>query len=135
MLTFHEMRAFCLAPASAPVVAAMVLGSSSPWVVVAVVAYLAAFVFGVPLFIYLRYRDWPLAARCLLAAAIAGLLSALLLVTTLLLAFSVSRFLADPATTAVFLGVGAAWGLGLGLVAGTALFALLRARGRSYAAA
>jgi hypothetical protein len=104
----------------------MLLGRPSPWLLVAVVAYVGAFAAGAPLFAYLRYRGWPLAQRCLVAAAAAGLLSALVLVTGLLLGFSVSRFFANPGTVAAFLGVGAAWGLGLGLVAGAALFLLLR---------
>jgi hypothetical protein len=126
VLTLHETTAFCLAPASAPAVAIMVLGPSSPWLLVAVVAYVAAFVFGTPLFVYLRHRGWSLAARCLLSAAVAGVLAALLLITTLLLAFSLPRFLDNLDGDAVFLAVGAAWGLGLGLVAGIALFTLLR---------
>ena len=125
MLTLDESKAFCLAPASAPAIAAMMLGSPSPWVVVAVVAYAAAFVIGAPLYVHLRHRAWPLAARCLVAAAVAGVLAAVVLVTTLLLAFSVLRFLDNPEGDVVFLGVGAAWGLGLGLIAGTVLFALL----------
>jgi hypothetical protein len=106
----------------------MVLGSPSPWLLVAVVAYIAAFALGAPLFAYLRYRAWPIAARCLVAGAVAGVIAALLLVTALLLAFSVSKFFANPGTVAAFLGIGAAWGLGLGLLAGVALFALLRGR-------
>ena len=125
MLTPREAQAFCLAPATAPAVAAMLLGSPSPWPVVAVVSYVAAFVVGAPLFAFLRHRGWPLAARCLSAAAVAGVLSALVLVTAILLAFSVPRFLANPGTVAAFLGIGAAWGLGLGLVAGVTLSALL----------
>ena len=126
MLSSREVSAFCLAPATAPAVAAMFLGRPSPWLLVAVVAYIGAFAVGAPLFAYLRYRGWPLAARCLVAAAVAGMLSALVLVTALLLAFSVARFLANPANVAAFLAVGAAWGLGLGVVAGVALFVLLR---------
>ena len=127
MLSDREIKAFCLAPATAPAVAAIFLGSSSPWRIVALVAYTAAFALGVPLFVYLRHRAWSLAARCLLAGAIAGLLAALLLVTTMLLAFSVSKFFSNFfETIAAFLGICAAWGLGLGLVAGIALFALLR---------
>jgi len=125
MLTPREVQGFCLAPATAPIAAALLLGPSSPWRLVAAVSYVAAFVVGAPLFAYLRRRRWPLAARCLCAAAIAGVLSALVLVTALLLAFSVSRFLSEPGTVA-FLGMGAAWGLGLGLVAGATLFAPLR---------
>jgi len=126
MLSDREIKAFCLAPATAPAIAAMFLGAPSPWRLVALIAYIAAFALGAPLFVYLRHRGWPLAARCLSAAAVAGLFAALLLVTTMLLAFSVSRFFADPKGTAAFLGIGAAWGLGLGLSAGIALFALLR---------
>ena len=131
MLSRREAQAFCLAPATAPVVAAAFLGATSPWPLVAVVAYVAAFAIGAPLFACLRYRGWPLPARCLVASAIAGVLSALLLVTTLLLAFSVTRFWANLGSVAVFLGVGAAWGLGLGLVAGVTLIALLHRRAPS----
>ena len=126
MLSHREATAFCLAPATAPAIAAIFLGAPSPWPLVAVVAYTAAFVLGAPVFAYLRYRGWALAARCLFAGAVAGVLSALLLVTVLLLAFSVERFLTNFGTTAAFLGIGAAWGLGLGIVAGLMLFALLR---------
>ena len=125
MFSPREVGAFLIAPATAPAVAAVFLGRPSPWPLVAVVAYVAAFALGVPLFAYLRYRAWPLAARCLMAAAVSGVLSAVVLVTALLLAFSVTRFLAELGTVAAFVAVGAAWGLGLGLVAGLALFALL----------
>ena len=77
MLTPREAQAFCLAPATAPVVAAMLLGSPSPWRLVAVVSYVAAFAAGAPLFAYFRHRGWPLAARCLWAAAVAGVLALL----------------------------------------------------------
>jgi hypothetical protein len=125
MLSSREVTAFCLAPATAPMVAALVLGKPSPWPLVAAVAYVAAFALGAPLYAYLRYKACPLAARCLLAAAIAGVLSSLALVTAILLAFSVSRFLDNFGTVATLLAVAAAWGLGLGLLAGIAMFALL----------
>jgi len=128
MLSQREVTALCLAPATAPIIAAIFLGSPSPWPLVAIVAYIAAFAIGAPLYVYLRHRGWSLAVRCLLSGAVAGVLSAVGLVTSLLLAFSVERFLASPETDAVFLGVGAAWGLGLGLVGGLTLFALLRER-------
>jgi hypothetical protein len=127
MLSSREVTAFCLAAATAPVVAALVLGKPSPWPLVAAVAYVAAFALGAPLFAYLRCRACPLAARCLLAGTIAGVVSSLALVTAVLLAFSMSRFIDNFGTVATFLAVGAAWGLGLGLLVGIVLFALLRA--------
>jgi hypothetical protein len=125
MLSKREAAAFCLAPATAPAIVAIFLGIPSAWPLIVVVAYIAAFVLGVPLFAWLRRRAWSLISRCLFAGAVAGVVSALVLVATLLLAFSVERFLASP-ETALFLGIGAAWGLALGLGAGTTLFALLR---------
>ena len=125
MLDAREAQAFCLAPATAPVLAGVLLGSSTPWLLVAVVSYIAAFVVGAPLFAYLRHRGCALAARCLWAAAIAGVLAALVLVTAILLAFSVPRFFTNLEGVATFLAIGGAWGLGLGIAAGITLFALL----------
>ena len=126
MLSRREATAFCFAPATAPAVVAIVLGSPSPWPLAAVVAYIAAFVLGAPMYAYMRHRGWPLVVRCLLAATVAGVLAALVLLTALLLADSVSRFFADLGTVAVILWIAAEWGLGLGLVAGIVLFLLLR---------
>jgi hypothetical protein len=128
MLSRHELTAFCVAPATAPVVAALLLPGSSPWGIVTGTAYFAAFALGMPLFCLLRRRGYSLIVCSLVAAAVAGLLAGSLLVTLLLLAISVPKFLANLGSVAMFAAVGSAWGLGLGVIAGLALLALLRIR-------
>jgi len=126
MLTRREVIAFCLAASTAPAVTCAVAGSMRLWWVTASVAYLAAPAIGIPLFAYLRHRGWPLASRSLVAAAIAGVFAALCIVTLVVLAFPPHDFLADPVPTLSLTGLAVAWGLGLGLIAGVALWLLLR---------
>jgi hypothetical protein len=91
-----------------------------------VVAYLAAFAIGAPLFAYMRHRRWSLVSRSLIAAAVAGVFAALSLVTLVLLAFPPRDFVAAPGPALSLIGIAAAWGLGLALIAGVALWLLLR---------
>jgi hypothetical protein len=128
MLSRHELTAFCVAPATAPVVAALLRGGSSRWEIVTVAAYFAAFTIGMPLFCLLRKRGRSLLVCSLVAAAVAGLLAGSLLVALLLLAISVPKFVANLGSVAMLAAVGSAWGLGLGVIAGLALLALLRVR-------
>ena len=128
MLTRREAKAFCLAASTAPVVACVAFGSPRQWLFVAAVAYIAAFAIGAPLFASLRHRGWPLASRSLASAAVAGVLAALLVVTLVLHAFPPQGFLANPGPVLSFFAIGVGWGLGLGLIAGVALSALLRGR-------
>lgn len=125
MLTLREAGALCLAAATAPVVNSVAFGSRLWWVT-AVVAYLAAFGLGAPLFAFLRYRRWPLARRSVAAAVVAGVFAAGSLVTLVLVAFPPRDFLADPGPTLSVIGVATAWGCGLGLIAGVSLWVLLR---------
>ena len=128
MLSRHELTAFGVAPATAPVVAALLLRGSSRFEIVTVAAYFAAFVFGLPLFCLLRKRGYSLPVCSLVAAAVSGAVTGTLLVMLLLLGFSVPKFLANPGSVALFAAVGSAWGLGLGVVAGLTLWGLLRVR-------
>ncbi len=124
-VTHHEFGCFCVAPAAAPVVAALILRSLSDVLIVAVVSYIAAFTLGLPLFIWLRCAH-SLATSSLFAAVVAGSLAGMLLVTFALLAVLGARLFANPATVVTLIGVGALWGAGFGLVSGLALFTLLR---------
>jgi hypothetical protein len=126
MLTRREATALCLAASTAPIVTCAVAGSMRLWWVTAGVAYIAALSIGTPLFAYLRHRGWPLASRSLVAAAVAGVSSALCIVAVVVLAFPPHDFLADPVQTLSVMGLAVAWGLGLGLIAGVALWLLLR---------
>src|ERR1700750_1264609 len=126
MLSRQEMTAFCVAPATAPAVAALLRGGASRWEIVTVAAYFAAFTFGMPLFSWLRKRGYSLAVRSLVAAAIAGWLTGGLWVTLLLLGLSVPKFLDNPGSVVMLAALGSAWGMVLGLVAGLTLLALLR---------
>ena len=128
MLSRHELTAFCVAPATAPVVATLLLRGSSSWQVVAVAAYFAAFAFGMPLFCLMRNRGHSLALCSLGAAAVAGWLAGALLIALLLLAWTVERFTAHLGSVAMITALGSAWGLGLGIIAGLTLLALLRVR-------
>ena len=80
------------------------------------------------MFCLLRRRGYSPIVCSLAAAAVAGLLVGCLLVTLLLLAFSVPKFLANFGSVAMLAAVGSAWGLGLGVIAGLALLALIRIR-------
>ena len=131
MLIRREANAFFLAASTAPVVACLVFGSSRQWLFVAAVAYTATFTIGVPMFAYLRRRHWPLVARSLVSAAIAGVLASLLVVAFVFVAFPPQGFLANPWPVLFLFALGIAWGLGLGLVAGVTLTALLRRRWRN----
>ena len=126
MLTRREAVALCLAASTAPVITCVVFGSTRLWSITAAVAFLAALAIGTPLFAYLRHRHWPLASRSLAAAAVSGVLAALCIVTLVLLAFPPRDFLADPLRTLSLMGLAVAWGFGLGLIAGVALWLLLR---------
>jgi hypothetical protein len=126
MLTRREANAIFLAASTAPVITCAVFGSTRLWSITAVVAYLAALAVGVPLLAYLRHRRWPVASRSLIAAAVAGVFAALCIVALVLLAFPPRAFLVDPMPTLALMGLGVAWGLGLGLIAGVALWLLLR---------
>ena len=125
MLTRRETTALCLAAATAPLFNSAAFGLRL-WLVTAVVAYLAAFVFGAPLFAYLRRRRWPLVSRSLVSAVVAGVFAAASLITLVLAAFPPRNFLADPEPTLSLIGVATVWGAGLGLIAGVALWLLLR---------
>jgi hypothetical protein len=128
MLSRREANAFFLAASTAPVVACIAFGSSRQWLLAAAVAYVAAFTIGAPLFAYLRRRSWSLASRSLVAATVAGVLAALLVVTLVLVAFPPQEFLTNPRPVLFVVAFGVAWGLGLGVIAGLALSALLRSR-------
>jgi hypothetical protein len=134
MLTRREATALCLAASTAPVITCVVSGSTRLLSITAVVAYLAALVVGTPLFAYLRHRRWPLARRSLVAAAVAGLLAALCTIALLLLALPPRAFLTDPVPRLSLMAIGVGWGLGLGFIAGVALWLLLR-RGPASAVA
>ena len=135
MLARHEAKPFFLAASTAPVVASMVFGSSRQWLLVAAIAYIAAFTMGAPVFGWLRQRGWPLVSRSLVSAAVAGVLAALLVVTLVLVAFPPQQFLVNPEPVLFLFALGIAWGLGLGLIAGVALWALLRRRAFSLSGA
>lgn len=126
MLTRCEATALCLAASTAPVITCAVSGSTRLWSITAGVAYLAALAIGTPLFVYLRHRRLPLASRSMIAASVAGVFAALCIVALVLLAFPPRDFFADPVPTLSLMGLGVAWGLGLGLIAGLALWLLLR---------
>ena len=122
MLDRHEAAAIGLAASTAPVVTCVAFGSTRLFVITAAVAYLAAFAIGAPLFAYLRHRRWRLAPRSWLAAAVAGVVAGLAVVTFVHLAFPPRDLLAALS----LIGICAGWGLGLGVVAGVALWLLLR---------
>lgn len=128
MLTRQELTAFWVAPACAPLVAALLRGGASRWEVVAVLAYVAAFAFGAPLFALLRRRGHARVVCSLVSAAVAGALTGALAVILLLLGLSVPKFVANLESAAAIVALGSAWGLVLGLVSGLVLLALLRVR-------
>jgi len=127
MLSSHEWRAFFLAPLAAPAAAALALRSDPQLGLTTVVAYIAAFVLGVPLFVVLRNRGHGLATRCLAAGVVSGAIAGASLVYASMRAFSASPFASDPHVAAELVGYGALWGVGLGLAAGMALLVLIRA--------
>ena len=124
-MTDRELTGFCLAPAAAPAVAALLLGALSQVAFVAIVSYVTAFTLGLPLFVRLR-RAHSLAASSLFAAVASGSIAGVLLVTLTLLSVSVGKFIANPSGVVTFIGIGALWGAGFGLAAGLVLSALLR---------
>jgi hypothetical protein len=130
MLDRRELGAFCLAAATAPVVTCVAFGSTQMF---ALVAGVAAFAFGVPVFAWLRRCGWPLASRSILSGIVAGIVMAALVVTLVFVGFPPRDFLGDPGPTLLLAGTAGGWGIGLGFVAGVTLFALLRARARSVA--
>ena len=126
MLTRRETVAICVAASTAPVVTCAAFASLRLWWITAVVAYLAAFAIGSPLFAYLRRRRWPLVLRSLLAAAVAGVFAALSIIALVFLAFPPRDFVAAPGPGLLLNGIATAWGLGLALIAGVVLWLLLR---------
>jgi hypothetical protein len=128
MLTRHELTAFLVAPATAPFTSALLRGGGSQWEIVIPIAYVAAFALGAPLYRLFRSRGGSLVASSLIAGVIAGGLTGALLVTALLLGWSVQNFVANPESTATLIAFGSAWGATLGIVAGAVLWALLRVR-------
>ncbi len=64
-----------------------------------------------------------------------GTVTAVLLVTFVFVAFPPRDFLANPEPVLSLLAIAIAWGFGLGVIAGSALFALLRRTAASVSAA
>src|ERR1700759_4433106 len=110
MLNRHEVSAFLLAAATAPVATCVAFGSTRLFVFVAGIAYIAAFTVGLPCFAYLRHRGWALASRSLVSGAIAGLIAAGLLMTLVFGAFPPRHFMTDPEPTLSLLAIAIGWG-------------------------
>jgi hypothetical protein len=96
MSTRRELYAFLLAPAATPFVFIVALFTAHPAAVASILAlsilallvvasYLAAFLVARPIFSWLRHRVRSIAIQCILAGAVAGLITGIVVALLLIL--------------------------------------------------